>query len=397
MAYDTMAGAPDDYDAELQRLYEIHNPGKLADLPHLKRKYGAAALLAKARFRYEGVAVTPPTSPLEPEPEARLPSHGEMEAAMMEASKLTAILALGATRRTTTRVVHEMEGLPLEDRPSDPLHRAIASGDTAAVRAMHEDGPLDLRQPWCRQSPALVIEVVQRGHVDMLRYMISTDSVDLGVLTSTGRTLLMVAVRADQYAAAQVLLGSGRCRDTVNVHSGFDSMTALHLCQQLPMARLLLHYGADWRLKNARGHTVRQSAAAATAWAANRPRGAASRSNAAMGCSQEVANWLGQLESKGYTPLGFQRTPLVCLHHLALDGRATQRPPPSPAGSAATTPAGHAAAAATAALQAAQLRAVLQFVFPGPEESGGAEDAGPGPGLSLPSELLPRIICYLVR
>ena len=383
-------------DAELRQLYAVYAPAKLAALPALRQKYGAEELLSMARQKYAGIAgvavspVTPPTSPAG-EPEARSPSQTVMEAAMMEASKLTALLALGATRRATTRAVRERTVLPLEDRPMDPLHCTICSGDTAAMRELHEgdSGPLDFRQPWCRRHPALVIEVVRRGHADMLGFMIAAaPELDLAVLTSTGRTLLMVAVHMGHYDAARVLLEKGQCTNT-NVHSGFDSMTALHLCQQIPMARLLLHHGADWRLINARGHTVRESAAAATSWAVDRPLGAAPRSEAAMGASEEVAAWLRLLDDQGRAPIGFRRMPFIALHLLALAGRALLRPL-SPA---------HAMSSA-APLQrgvgdggdylrtagAARLHAALAFVFPGQEVA----------GLSLPTELLPLVVRALV-
>ena len=224
-------------DAELRRLYTMHAPGKLSVLPQLKSKYGARLLLAKCEHKYEGGAapVTPPTSPPDPGLSAR--SQEEME------SKLAALLALGATRRTTTRAVRGRAALPLEDRPTDPLHQIICSGDTAALQALHEgDGPpVDLRQPWCRRHPALVIEVARRGHAEMLGYMVAAAAgevtpgrgqsdeaaaVDLEVLTSTGRTLLMVAVHTGHYAVVKVLLGSRLCTN-IDVRSGFDLITAL--------------------------------------------------------------------------------------------------------------------------------------------------------------------------
>eukprot|EP01051_Picozoa_sp_SAG22_P003891 SAG22_NODE_197_length_15520_cov_116.311264_13_plen_203_part_00 len=170
-----------DVDMELQRLYEQHNPAKLADLPQLKSKYGAAQLLAKARQKYEHQQpVTPPASPAH---------DAQTEAAMAEEAKLRTLLAAGAVRRTTTRAVRQRGALPLEDRPEDPLHGVVLRGDWAALRRLHEGpaGPADLAQPWSRRHPAIVIEAVHRGHAELLDYIIEAGAADLSIVTSTGR------------------------------------------------------------------------------------------------------------------------------------------------------------------------------------------------------------------
>jgi hypothetical protein len=169
---------------------------------------------------------------------------------------------------------------------------------------------------------------------------------------------------------ARVLLERGRGAD-VNAQSGFDQATALHLCQHVGVARLLVQHGADWRLTNARGHNVRGSAAATITWNENRL-GAAPRSRAAMGCSAAVAEWLGDVETHGGYGrwLAGRRLPLVCLHRLVAAGRAELPTAVEDVGLGA---------------EAARLRAALAFVFPGPETHP-----------SLPGELLPRIVRAMV-
>ena len=88
----------------------------------------------------------------------------------------------------------------------------------------------------------------------------------------------------------------------------------------------------------------------------------------AMGSSEEVAELLRLLDEQGRTPTGFRRMPLLSLHRLALAGRAELRPLAVGGGG-------------PEAAEAARVRSVLSFLFP-----------GPAAGLSLPAELLPRFV-----
>jgi hypothetical protein len=197
--------------------------------------------------------------------------------------------------------------------------------------------------------------------------------------------------------------GGGALTVDVNAQSGFDRATALHLCQDVGAARLLVQQGADWRMTNMRGHSVLEAAidrayagtidlrspchevaaaaslgrgrisAAATPAAVPVPTG---HSRAAVGPSPDVAAWLRRLDAYGTYRgwLASRRMPLLCLHRLALSGRATQQPQPQD-GSSSVEGDGDATRLATA----------LAFVFPGPATQ-----------LSLPCELLPRFVRAIV-
>ena len=198
-------------------------------------------------------------------------------------------------------------GLPVGERPADPLHAIICAGDTAALRMLHSGSQtsVDLEQPWSRRHPSLAIEVVRRGHASMLEFMIEA-GIDLGVLTSFGGTLLMGAAYTDHIQVARLLLDKGG-NANINEQSGSYQATALHLCQQVEMARLLILHGADWRITNAQGYTAREVAGATSAW------GDAS--------NEELVDWLEELELHGGSYgrwLCTCRMPLICLHRLAV-------------------------------------------------------------------------------
>eukprot|EP01047_Picozoa_sp_COSAG01_P012833 COSAG01_NODE_587_length_15149_cov_13.592558_5_plen_258_part_00 len=230
------AAAVAECDAALKQLYATHAPEKLANLPTLKAKYGSQLLLAKARAKYLGTPSqgggaasggTCDTSRVGSTGGVGGVDRGAMAVrrAMMaaETAKLSTLLAAGAARRTSARaLLHTATGRgghgglgggtdvcvmsPLADHSEDPLHDIIVAGDTVALQALHggEAGPLDLSRPWSRRNPALCLEVAQRGHAEMLGWMIQQASsggegsgnVDLRVLSSTSRTVLMLAALA---------------------------------------------------------------------------------------------------------------------------------------------------------------------------------------------------------
>ena len=84
--------------------------------------------------------------------------------------------------------------------------------------------------------------------------------------------------------------------------------------------------------------------------------------------------------------VGTRRLPLICLHRLALAGRATIHDETDPAGHDAIGERESATVDSVRQERARKFRQVLEFVFP-----------APGAGLSLPTELLPWFVKRLVE
>ena len=190
---------------------------------------------------------------------------------------------LRAEQRAQQAPSSSSSSLPLGVRVHDPLHGIIRSGDTAALRRFHkESGPVDMDQPWSQRHPHLVIQVARDGHAEMLQFMIDCGA-DLDVLTSFGGSLMMSAVYTNHYDVCRVLARAGV--SNINQQSGWDQATALHLARDVRTARLLItQCGADWRLRNAHGHTPREAATEPTPWGGHAN-------------NEGVAGWLGRLEA----------------------------------------------------------------------------------------------------
>jgi hypothetical protein len=213
------------------------------------------------------------------------------------------------------------------------------------MRQLHEgpDGPVDMQQAWSLRH-GLLTQVACSGHAELLDYMLSCGC-DITTTTRYGASLLQCG--AAHRAVVGVLLERGY--PDIN-YADKRANTALHLARCVPVTRLLVQRGADWNATNVDGETAEVMAA--------------------LEGRDEIALWLAELRTRGSYGrwLAEQRWPLVYLHRLLADGRATQLPQPHASGNTTI-----------------ETWLALAFVFPRMDSSG------------LPIELFPNVLRHLVE